>query len=341
MISIHNNNVIQIIDSFANPLNASIRKGFGFSILQVNNHLADGRISAFHIFSGFSCITYDIEFLEPFEFTLKGAAMNSLYFVYCMTGFLEYKFEDEERFNTINKQQNTIILGKNHSENQFVLPCKTKLKMSVIYVTENELVKSKLSKSNYLQANLSDIFTQLESKENYQFFGRVRPKTTEYVKLLIKNRKSGLVGRLITESSIFQILASQLENHDKEIKNPHISPKLSRKEINLTIKLSESISRKLEQNLSIIELCSISGLSPKKLQMGFRHLYGMTVSRFITKARMERSRELMETTELTVSEIVYSVGLSSRSYFSRIFKEMYTISPNEYRKQYILEQKEI
>ncbi len=334
MVTILNNNVFHTIDAFAKSLEAKTKKGYGFSVLQVNNHFAKGRISAFHMFSGFSCMTYSIEFKNAFELTLEGNAMNTLYFIYCMSGSLTYAFEDQGHSNTINTQQNAIMLGKDHLENKITLPGNTKLNISFIYITENELLQNKITKSNYLQASLSDIFTQLEHRENYQFFGRVRPKTAEYVKLLIDNRKIGLVGRLITESSIFQILISQLENHDEEIQNPQISSALSRNEINSVIRISEKISRKLEHNLSVEELCKMSGLSPRKLQMGFRYLYGMTVSRFIIKARMERSRELMETTELTISEIVYSVGLSSRSYFSKIFKEMYTFSPNEYKKLY-------
>ncbi|MBP2833686.1 helix-turn-helix transcriptional regulator [Aquimarina sp. U1-2] len=337
MINSYSNNAFDIIDSFSQLLNATIKKGYGFSILQVNNHLAKGRISAFQIFSGFSCITYDITFSDSFEFTLKNSTSSTVYFVYCLCGQFDYQFGGRNAMHTVNTQQNVIVLDKNNIENRIILPGGTKLKISFIYITEEDLQQNKLSQSTYLQTYLSDIFTQLEHKENYQFFGRIRPITAEYVRILIDNRKSGLPGRLITESTLFQILLTQLEDHDEEINNPQISSALSRKEINKIINLSESISQKLEQNLGIEKLCSLSGLTPRKLQMGFRQLYGMTVSRFITKARLERSRELIETTKLTVSEIVYSIGLSSRSYFSKIFKEMYTISPNEYKKLYALQ----
>ncbi|WP_245585041.1 helix-turn-helix domain-containing protein [Psychroserpens burtonensis] len=40
----------------------------------------------------------------------------------------------------------------------------------------------------------------------------------------------------------------------------------------------------------------------------------------------------MRSADLNVSQVVYSIGFTSRSYFSKIFKEKYGITPNEYRK---------
>ena len=41
----------------------------------------------------------------------------------------------------------------------------------------------------------------------------------------------------------------------------------------------------------------------------------------------------MNDSDLNISEIVYTIGFSSRSYFSKIFKEKYNISPNEYKSK--------
>jgi len=41
----------------------------------------------------------------------------------------------------------------------------------------------------------------------------------------------------------------------------------------------------------------------------------------------------MKTTDLNISEIVYSVGITSRSYSSKIFKDHYNMSPNDYRSK--------
>ena len=49
--------------------------------------------------------------------------------------------------------------------------------------------------------------------------------------------------------------------------------------------------------------------------------------------RLECSRELLRTTELTIAEIGYKVGFSSPAYFSKCFKDQYNMTPNEFRNQ--------
>ncbi|MCK0124167.1 AraC family transcriptional regulator [Gelidibacter sp. F2691] len=88
------------------------------------------------------------------------------------------------------------------------------------------------------------------------------------------------------------------------------------------------------QQIDIDLLCLKSALSPQKLQKGFRELYGNTVNAFIKDFRLEKAEELMRTTEMNVSQIVYSIGLTSRSYFSKIFREKYALSPNDYLKKF-------
>lgn len=61
-------------------------------------------------------------------------------------------------------------------------------------------------------------------------------------------------------------------------------------------------------------------------------LTGKTPSQFIRSIRLERGMKLLQTTEMTISEIAYEVGFSDPNYFSRTFQMMYKITPSEFRK---------
>ena len=87
--------------------------------------------------------------------------------------------------------------------------------------------------------------------------------------------------------------------------------------------------------LSVSQLSIDYGLSQAKLQDGFKFIYKRTVTEFIRHIRLEQSRNLMKTTDLNISQIVYSIGFTSRSYFSKIFKEKFGLSPNEFKKQIV------
>mgnify|MGYP000628022908 CR=1 FL=1 len=103
--------------------------------------------------------------------------------------------------------------------------------------------------------------------------------------------------------------------------------------------LSEYIVDNISSPMSVNILADQVGLSPKKLQLGFRVLYSKSVNEYIRQLKLEISRDCLKNRELSVSEVVYAIGIKSRSYFSKIFSEAYGILPTEYRKQ--LHRKEV
>ena len=63
-------------------------------------------------------------------------------------------------------------------------------------------------------------------------------------------------------------------------------------------------------------------------------LYGCSVAQYVQNFRLEMSKELIHGTDLKISEISGRVGISSKSYFSRIFKERFGILPKNYMSSF-------
>ena len=61
-------------------------------------------------------------------------------------------------------------------------------------------------------------------------------------------------------------------------------------------------------------------------------MHQTTVNGYIQHRRMLHAKTLLNDTDFNISEIVEKLGLSSKSYFSKIFKETYGISPSEFRQ---------
>ncbi|MDN3724149.1 AraC family transcriptional regulator [Aequorivita sp. SDUM287046] len=100
-------------------------------------------------------------------------------------------------------------------------------------------------------------------------------------------------------------------------------------------RITEEIRLHPEQNYSIKSLSRKSGVSIPKLQEGFKEMHGHTIANFIREVRLLKAEELLVNSDLNISEIVYTVGLCSRSYFSRIFKKKYKCTPTDYQRQQI------
>ena len=76
-------------------------------------------------------------------------------------------------------------------------------------------------------------------------------------------------------------------------------------------------------NLSVWRLCHI-----------FKSDVGMPPIRYLRLLRMERAKDLLESSFLSVKEIAYQVGLNDESHFVRDFKTTYGFSPALYRSRF-------
>jgi transcriptional regulator GlxA family with amidase domain len=76
-------------------------------------------------------------------------------------------------------------------------------------------------------------------------------------------------------------------------------------------------------NLSVWRLCHI-----------FKSDVGMPPIRYWRVLRMERAKELLESSFLSVKEIAFQVGMNDESHFVRDFKSTYGFSPALYRSQF-------
>ena len=90
-----------------------------------------------------------------------------------------------------------------------------------------------------------------------------------------------------------------------------------------------------DNNLNVENLADELLLSRSKLYRKIKALTGLTANEFIRNIRLEKSKEFIENTEFSISEICYKVGFSSPSYFTKCFKIQYGYLPKEIRENKI------
>jgi AraC family transcriptional regulator of arabinose operon len=91
------------------------------------------------------------------------------------------------------------------------------------------------------------------------------------------------------------------------------------------------MKRELHRDLSLNELASAVNLSLSRLHHLFKAETGTTPAQYLRLLRMEHARKLLESSFLSVKQIVASVGGRDRSHFEREFKKQYGLTPTQYR----------
>jgi transcriptional regulator GlxA family with amidase domain len=94
----------------------------------------------------------------------------------------------------------------------------------------------------------------------------------------------------------------------------------------------ELINENIRRQLMIRELATIVNLSPGRLAHLFKSEVGVSPQRYTNNVRLEKAKELLESSVLSVKEISSEIGFPNVSSFCRGFKARYGTTPREYRK---------
>jgi len=148
----------------------------------------------------------------------------------------------------------------------------------------------------------------------------------------------------VTKPFSFEILLSRIKNliHQREAFHRDFRRQIDVKASDVKItsldeKLIQNAIRLVEDNIADADF-SVEHLS-RELGMSRVHLYkklmaltGKAPLEFIRSIRLQRAAQLLEKSQLTVSEIAYQVGFNNPKYFARYFKEEFGVLPSAYKK---------
>lgn len=97
--------------------------------------------------------------------------------------------------------------------------------------------------------------------------------------------------------------------------------------------LQETINEHLTtSDFSVPQIAQIMQMSQVQVYRKLKALTGKTPTQYMRMLRMKKAMELLNTTELNISEIAYDLGFSDPNYFSRTFQQVYGKTPSSIRK---------
>lgn len=96
---------------------------------------------------------------------------------------------------------------------------------------------------------------------------------------------------------------------------------------NVTRLIEEHVS---DSELNVNALCDWTTTNNKQMYRKLKQLTGMTPVEYIKSIRMKKAAMLLQQKKFTVAEVMYMVGFSNHSYFSKCFQAEFGIPPKQY-----------
>lgn len=274
-----------------------------------------------------SWIELEMKPQEDMSIQLQDGKNVHLHFMYNLKDKISLKSLNTTEQKKLSKFQSAIMHDKRGRDTFLNLKANGHYHVCIIQLSKY----NRTQKVNELFSQIEMVFKAMATKHYFIHTGLPNLQLGEYVRKLMDLPKIKVSDKMMAAGYINILLSIKLKQYLEYVHNPLPSSILSPCEIERIKKVSSAIQESPEMNYAIEELCKSTGMSAAKLQMGFKEMHGKTVCNFISNVRLEKAEELLKTTDLNVSQIVYSLGWTSRSYFCKIFKEKYQCSPKLYQ----------
>jgi len=101
----------------------------------------------------------------------------------------------------------------------------------------------------------------------------------------------------------------------------------------LKIQIRDYLEAHYAESITLKEMSQHFFISEFYLIHLFKSFFGESPIEYLIRYRMERSAELLDSTNLPIREIALITGYDNASYFSIVFKKTMACTPTEYRKR--------
>lgn len=329
-LHVNTNTISQLFNELQSELGGKLQKNHQEFTLELDNEIASGKISGLSFKNDISFIKYHVTFNQDTIIKSHTNSTNPINFMFCSKGQLAYGFSEKTSKKYLNQFQTSIFSSDPNRDTLLFFRKDQTVNFSNIKVDAS--TNGEDESIDLLKNQLIKTFMPKNGEEIFSYVGSYNLKIAEKLQQIDAITQKGIVRNLLIHGNVHVILAMEIQQHKEDLKNAKNNfGSLTRMEMEDIKEVSNFIQNYPEIQYSLKYLSKKSGLAPSKLQEGFKLLHDRTVTDFIRNVRIETAENLIKTTDLNISEIVYTVGLTSRSYFSKIFKEKYDCSPKFYQ----------
>ncbi len=330
--------VEDIIGDLARELDAPLEKDAGELTVRIPENYGQGFIRGTSFSNGVGILEYYCTFYKDLELHFTVNQTQPLKFIFCSEGRVDHAFEENQEIHTIETYQNVIVSSSGY--NGHILFFKAN---ETVHVSSLEIIREQFSKrNNYdfegLEPKLKTLFEDSVAEKLFFYQGNYSIQAADIVEEINNKEFSGFLRSIFLEGKAYEMLAKQINQYHDDQYDEKRPVLLRRSDVEKVKRAIEIINEDLTRNFSVDHLAKEVGTNVNKLQEGFKYMFDLTVNKYMQQVKLEAAKELLANTDHNISQIVGMIGLNNRSYFSKIFKEKYGVSPKYFLQPRDVEQ---
>lgn len=249
--------------------------------------------------------------------------------IYCLDGKINYQIGALKK-GILNKSEMLVCSNKNKNSLLMHFLADSMINLNLIIIDRSEFIRDS---SCYLETTDIKLKTLFSTNKGELAYLVKKNIDLNILSTFYKNELvdfTGLAKRVNVEGKVNEILSFELRNFFAAENRNTNKIKLRPSEIEKIKLAALLLDEELTNPKSVEQLAKQVGLSLTKLQFGFKSVFNLTVNNYLKKIRLEYAKEQLLIGEMNISEIIYSVGLVNKSYFTRMFKKAYGTTPTLY-----------
>lgn len=102
-------------------------------------------------------------------------------------------------------------------------------------------------------------------------------------------------------------------------------------------RINDYLITHFKEKITLAEIAAIAGMTPQAFCSYFKNMTRKTVFTYINDLKIGYSRKLLIETDLNIDQVAFESGFNNTTFFNRKFKEKMKKTPNEYRKQFVID----
>lgn len=174
---------------------------------------------------------------------------------------------------------------------------------------------------------------EFSAKDNHEHFifncQKERKEVLFYMNILLEEIESRKPNHELVCQNLLEVLIVNLLRYSNLDFEAVASVKSSR-ECN---KLKHYMDSNYMQDITLETLAKISHLNKYYMVHAFTSLFGCPPMAYLCDVRIKASKELLSSTDLSITDVAHATGFSSHSYFAQCFRKRCGMTPGQYRKQ--------